>query len=102
MSTFALRSACNEVALARHGRGARTRGRGNVVPQQARDIQNDTSETRRMMLQTLGGVTEIKTNHLAHLQDGIEKVAQSNVEAVEVLRDIKTGIAVLTDRFPRT
>lgn len=46
-------------------------------------------------------VTTMQTNHLAHLQDGITRLANSNDAAVEVLGEIKTGIAVLTDRFPR-
>ena len=47
------------------------------------------------------GVMDMKMNHLAHLQTGIEQVAKSNDTAVEILREIKTGITVLTDRFPR-
>lgn len=66
-----------------------------------RDVHADVAETRRMALETHGGIAEIKNNHLAHLQTGIESVAKSNDEAVTVLHDIKTGISVLTDRFPR-
>ena len=43
----------------------------------------------------------IKSNHLAHLQDGITQVAASNQKAVEVLYEIKSGIDVLVDRTPR-
>ena len=43
----------------------------------------------------------IKTNHLAHLQEGITRLAGSNDEAVVVLHDIKAGIGILVDRTPR-
>lgn len=46
-------------------------------------------------------VEKIKDNHLAHLQEGITKVASSNDKAVELLQDIRTGIGVLVDRTPR-
>lgn len=46
-------------------------------------------------------VTTMQTNHLAHLQDGISRLADSNDAAVVVLHEIKTGIAVLSDRLPR-
>ena len=46
-------------------------------------------------------VDVMQNNHLVHLQDGIIRLANSNDAAVEVLGEIKTGIAVLTDRFPR-
>jgi hypothetical protein len=51
--------------------------------------------------ETLKGLQEIKTNHLAHLQTGIEQVAKSNDAAVAVLQDISTGISVLVDRTKR-
>jgi hypothetical protein len=37
-----------------------------------KDVVEDTTETRRMVLETLGGVGEIKSNHLAHIQKEIE------------------------------
>src|SRR3981189_848994 len=40
-------------------------------------------------------VDTIKTNHLAHLQEGITLVAASNERAVDLLQDIKGGINVL-------
>ena len=42
----------------------------------------------------------IQTNHLVHLQSGIEAVAKSNDKAVDILQNISTGIAVLVDRTP--
>lgn len=44
---------------------------------------------------------KIKDNHLAHLQAGIEQVAQTNEQAVVVLTNIDKGIAVLVDRSSR-
>lgn len=76
----------------------RTYDRGS---RQMKDIQADTAETRRMSLETLGGITTIQTNHLTHLQDGITRLADSNDAAVTVLHDIKSGIAILNDRLPR-
>jgi hypothetical protein len=46
-------------------------------------------------------VTVMQTNHLAHLQTGIEQVAKSNDKAVEVLGRIDTNIQILADRMPR-
>jgi hypothetical protein len=68
---------------------------------QMKEIHADTVETRRMTLETLGGVNTIQTNHLVHLQDGITRLAGSNDEAVTVLHDIKAGIGILVDRTPR-
>ena len=47
-------------------------------------------------------VNTIKTNHLAHLQDGIIRLAESNDKAVVYLQTISTGIAVLADREKRS
>jgi hypothetical protein len=66
-----------------------------------KDIRETANETKRMVLETHGGLVEIKTNHFVHLQDGITRLADSNDKAVEVLHDIKTGIGILSDRFPR-
>ena len=65
---------------------------------QARELSKDASETRRMVLETLGGVTEIKTNHLIHVQEGLERLAGSNDKAVEVLQEIRSDMKVLVDR----
>ena len=46
-------------------------------------------------------VDEIQNNHLAHLQTGIEAIAESNDKAVTVLNSIDKGIAILTDRADR-
>jgi hypothetical protein len=46
-------------------------------------------------------VEVIQNNHLAHLQDGITRVAASNDDAVKVLQQIDTNIKILVDRFPR-
>lgn len=68
---------------------------------QLHEIREDTTETRRMAMETQGGINTIQTNHLVHLQDGIGRLADSNDAAVVVLHEIKTGIAVLSDRLPR-
>jgi predicted chitinase len=47
------------------------------------------------------GVAEMKANHLVHLQEGMVRLADSNDTAVEVLREINSGIDILKDRFPR-
>ena len=45
----------------------------NKAAQTVTAVQADTIETRRMMLETLGGVSEIKENHLAHLAEEVQK-----------------------------
>lgn len=56
----------------------------------------------------VAGVAEVKakvdviqSNHLSHLQTGIEALAISNDKAVEVLQGIAQNIAVLVDRGQR-
>lgn len=46
-------------------------------------------------------VTKLETNHFVHLQEGINTLNESNTQAVEVLRNINTGIAILVDRKDR-
>jgi len=46
-------------------------------------------------------VEQIKTNHLAHLQEGITLVAASNDKAVTLLQNIDASIKILIDRTPR-
>lgn len=69
-----------------------------------RDFQ-DLHESTKVAVATMAVVKSevdtIKNNHLAHLQDGIGKLAASNDKAVEVLQQIDTGIKVLIDRTPR-
>ena len=82
-----------------------------VIVWAARTYDSGQRELKQMSANTtlaVAGVEEVKvqvtalqTNHLAHLQSSIEQVAKSNDVAVDVLREISTGIAVLTDRFPR-
>lgn len=43
----------------------------------------------------------IETNHFAHLQTGIDRVATSNDKAVEALTEMNTSIKILIDRTPR-
>lgn len=43
----------------------------------------------------------LQTNHIAHLQQGIDKVAASNDKAVEVLQEISKGLSIVLDRVPR-
>jgi hypothetical protein len=58
--------------------------------------------------QVKSDLVTMKTNHLAHLQDGINEVAKSNNEAVAVLKEIRSDIKesnqntmLLLDRIPR-
>lgn len=66
-----------------------------------RDLHANTKQAADTVLLVKQEVDIIKTNHLAHLQTGIDAVAKSNDQAVEILRKIDTGITVLADRFPR-
>ena len=65
------------------------------------EITNDTSETRRMAVETLGNVNTIQTNHLAHLADDMKKQAEKQDATVTVLTNIDKNIALLVDRTPR-
>ena len=64
-------------------------------------ITNDTAETRRISVETLGGVSTIQTNHLAHLADDMKKQAEKQDATVTVLTNIDKNIALLVDRTPR-
>lgn len=66
-----------------------------------KDLHANTKMAAETVNLVKAEVDSIKNNHLAHLQLGIEKLADSNDKAVEVLQDIKTGIEVLVDRTPR-
>ena len=68
---------------------------------QFKEIGENTKTAVAGVEQVKVQVATMQSNHLAHLQDGITRLANSNDAAVEVLGEIKTGIAVLTDRFPR-
>jgi hypothetical protein len=70
--------------------------------QQFKDMDKNSVAALATGEQVKTMVSVMQTNHLAHLQTGIEAVAKSNDEAVAILREIKTGITVLSDRFPRT
>lgn len=68
---------------------------------EVKEVREDAAETKRIVMETHGGVQEIKTNHLAHLQDGISQLAASNDKAVDILQNIDKGITVLVDRDRR-
>lgn len=68
---------------------------------QVAEIDANTKTTIAAVSVVKDAVDKMTNNHLAHLQAGIEQVAKSNDEAVEILHKINTGISVLTDRFPR-
>lgn len=68
---------------------------------QVAEIDANTKTTIAAVSVVKDVVDKMTSNHLAHLQLGIEQVAKSNDQAVEILRKIDTGISVLTDRFPR-
>ena|ERR1035437_4204878 len=59
-----------------------------------KSIYDSTSETRRMMLETLGGVNEIKENHLAHL--AAEVKAQT-----PILLNMDKTLAVIAAKIDR-
>lgn len=57
-------------------------------------MNEDTTETRRMVLETLGGITEIKTNHLSHLQDEVQK-------QTPLLTSMDKSLAVIAAKLDR-
>ena len=68
---------------------------------QFQEIDKNTQTAVASVEQVKTMVTVMQTNHLAHLQTGIEQVAKSNDEAVTVLGRIDTNIQILADRMPR-
>jgi|SRR5271163_2652777 len=54
-------------------------------------------------------INDLATNHYPHIQKGVEDTAKAVQEgnaktdkAIEVLTDMKTSLAILVDRTPRT
>jgi hypothetical protein len=45
-------------------------------------------------------VTKLETNHLAHLQEGIGKLVESNEQSATTLHAIEIGITQLVERTP--
>ena len=73
----------------------------DTASMQWNNVRQDTTDARVKILETYNSIQDLKTNHLAHLQAGIEAVAKSNDLAVGVLQDISKGISVLVDRTKR-
>ena len=57
-------------------------------------VQADTVETRRMVLETLGGVNNIQTNHLVHLSDEVKK-------QTPLLTSMDKSLAVIATKLDR-
>jgi hypothetical protein len=70
--------------------------------QNFKTLESNTRHVVETVTQVKADVATIKSNHLAHLQDGITKLTDSNDKAVDLLQDIKSGINVLVDRTPRS
>jgi hypothetical protein len=68
---------------------------------QFKDMDKNTQTAVATVEQVKTMVSVMQTNHLAHLQTGIEQVAKSNDQAVAVLSRIDTNIQILADRMPR-
>jgi hypothetical protein len=76
----------------------RTYDKGQV---QFHEMEENTKTAVATVEQVKTMVSVMQTNHLAHLQSGIEQVAKSNDKAVEVLGRIDTNIQILADRNSR-
>ena len=57
-------------------------------------MKDDTTETRRMVLETLGGVNTIRDNHLAHLSAEVSK-------QTPLLVTMDKNLAVIATRLER-
>lgn len=68
---------------------------------QFKDIESNTKTTLTEIAMVKSAVGIIESNHLTHLQDGIEKLTVSNDKAVDVLHEINKGIGILVDRTQR-
>ena len=66
-----------------------------------RDMCLNTKTTVQGIAEVAADVENLKSNHIAHLQQGIDRVASSNDKAVDVLQNIDSGIKLLIDRTPR-
>jgi hypothetical protein len=66
-----------------------------------KEIGKNTEIAIKGVAEVKAAVDTIQTNHLAHLQQGITRLAESNDTAVIVLQNIDKGIGILTDRLPR-
>ena len=66
-----------------------------------RDIHDGTKLAVTTVAEVKNAVDTMQTNHLAHLQDGIESLAKSNDKAVELLVSVDRNIAILADRSTR-
>jgi hypothetical protein len=64
-------------------------------------IQQQVQGTAAVVADTKSQVDLIKTNHLAHLEVGIQKVAETNQQLVAISTDIRDGIIKLVDRHER-
>ena len=65
---------------------------------QVKEIADDTKETKRMTMETLGGVANIQNNHLLHMNENMKGLADSQDRSLVVLQSIDKGIGVLVDR----
>lgn len=57
-----------------------------------KDLTANTAETRRMVMETHGAVTEIKTNHLTHLAEEIQSQTPILVSMDKTLAVIATKL----------
>ena len=65
------------------------------------DINIKTDETAHLVAETKAAVDVIQTNHLVHLNQGIQDVAEASEEHTKILASIDKNIALLVDRTPR-
>jgi hypothetical protein len=54
-------------------------------------MKDDTTETRRMVMETLGGVTTIRDNHLAHIREEIQR-------QTPILTTMDKSLAIIAER----
>ena len=70
--------------------------------QAVKDLTDNTALAVQKVSKVDEELTLIKSNHLQHLQSGIDQLAVSNDKAVAVLEKINSGIGLLVDRTSRT
>jgi hypothetical protein len=66
-----------------------------AIYKKAGETLSDIAETKR-------NVDVLTTNHMAHVQTGVEQLNEKTDESNRLLSKINEGIVILVDRTPRT
>jgi hypothetical protein len=68
---------------------------------QIKAVADDTRETRRMSMETLGSINIMQSVHLDSIKKGTDELVKKSDKTIEVLGSIDKGIAIIADRRDR-